>query len=677
MNRKIIFIGLALLLCFLVIHPLSWWTKFYWIEVGELKTLDARYSIRGARPVPPELAVVTVDENSLAELYRLRRDAWPWDRSNWAKFIELLGDAGAKSIMMDFSFSTEESGDYDGDQRMAEAMKKYPIVTIGAYPVSESEYKSYHPAYRDEVQNNNRYWDFCYGTSEAELFPENSFYGYYKVIPPVPVISEHAGGIGLFEVGPPDVDGVFRTLSLVFEERHWYHQQSGPLLLIPPIAITGLATYEQASGNCLYDMKRHQIRIGPKTIPVDSRGFYTLNFYGPSPFRPEYNNSFSFIDVINQKIDLKKAFAEKLVAVGFGANAKGLYDLRPNPFNQNAPGVELHATIMGNVLEGRFMQRLNIWQNWFLLLFTGLLFLVCWAIRSYRGQMWSAVLIFAGFNLAGYLLFLNGIWMELFFPDLMMVIIFSSMTALRVYQEYKERQRVQNHFSRYMAPDVVKEILGCPELQRLGGTRKVITVFFADLKGFTSLSEALEPEQVVELLNEYLTVATKVILAHHGTLDKFIGDAVLAIFGAPLPQLDAAAQAVAAALEMQDKLSSLREQWSKEGRTFLLEAGIGIATGPALVGNIGSPDYMNFTVIGDTVNVAARLQAANRYLETKILITTETAQQLDESFVLRKLPPQQLKGKEEMLEIFEACGRKNSEEESHGTAKINLSTLTR
>lgn len=680
MNKKIILIGLLLLLCFITIYPLSWLTKFYWIEIGELKTLDFRFFLRGSRPVPPELAVVEIDENSLADIYQLNRDAWPWDRSNWATFFNLLGEAGAKSVVMDVSFSTEEPGDRDGDLKMAEAMQKSPIVTVAAYAVSRKEFNSSVPSYRKEIENNTIYWDYCYGTSEATIFPKGSFPGFYKLIPPVPELSEKAGGIGVIEVGSPEVDGVFRTLSLISEEVYWNDQQAGPLLLIPPISITGMARYDGVAGSYLYNHRRHQIEFGKRRIPVDARGYLTLNFYGKKPFikYPDQGfNCYSYIDVINRKFDLKKAFQGKIVTVGFGATAKGLYDLRPNPFEQAAPGLHLHATVIGNILEGRYMQRLSIWWNWILLVVCGLLFLFSLTLSSYRWQLSISVTVFLGFNIMAYLLFINGIWIELFYPDIMMVVLFSCLIVFRVYHENKERKRVQNYFSRYMAPEVVREILHRPELQKLGGARRIITVFFADLKGFTSISEALEPEQVVELLNQYLTLATEVILKHHGTLDKFIGDAVVAIFGAPLPQADAAAQAAAAALDLQVELGKLKEEWTKQGRTHILEAGVGIATGPALVGNIGSPNYMNYTVIGDTVNVAARLQAANRYLETKVLVTAETALGLDDSFVLRKLPPQQLKGKEEQVEIFEVCGRTKSEEDVHGTVKVDLGAFTR
>lgn len=652
--KRNVILGLLILALFQGILPIAVLTRFYWLEIGELKALDFRFWLRGPRPVPSEVVIVSIDEKSLAQVYQNHADAWPWGRQRWAELIVTLGKAGSKSIIFDISFTTEEPGDLAGDQAMVAALKQFPIVVAGSYSISKPDFGHYNRRYRSELLDNTRYWDDSYGLPEPIQLPLNRFPGFFKLVPPLSIFSEYLAGIGLMEVGAPDVDGVFRTLSLIQEEQVWPEQGEGPALLIPPISVKGVAVFDGAR-ELIYDFRRSQISFAKRKVAIDSRGYFTPDYYGETPF-PTY----SYIDLAQGKI-APEQFRNKLVVVGFGRSATGLYDLRPTPFDPSASGAELHATVSGNILENRSLNRVPLWLTWNinlglgLLLITGLLFL------KPRWQNGTTLLLVGGFNLGNYLLFVNGIWLDVFYPNLMMAGMMLGTNWLRASDEYRERVRVEGHFQRYLAPEVVKEILSRPELQRLGGTRQTITVLFADLKGFTTMSESNEPERVVELLNEYLSVATEVVIKHHGTLDKYIGDAIVALFGAPLPRPNAAEEAVAAAIEIQTELARLRTASLAIQRDFAPEAGVGIATGPVLIGNIGSARFMNYTAIGDTVNTAARLQAATRALNVDILITAETATALSSSFAIKELSAQRLKGKEELVAVYQVLWNEPSE----------------
>jgi adenylate cyclase len=211
-------------------------------------------------------------------------------------------------------------------------------------------------------------------------------------------------------------------------------------------------------------------------------------------------------------------------------------------------------------------------------------------------------------------------------------------------------------FGQYVSKDVFDHLVSNPELARLGGSRREMTVLFSDIRGFTTVSESGQPEEIVRTLNEYFTRMVELVFKHSGTLDKFVGDMVMALFGAPLDDADHADHAVEAALDMIVELRTLNERWKAEGRPEL-DIGIGINTGPMIAGNIGSDVIMSYTVIGDDVNLGSRLESLNKQYGTRIIISESTRQQLKRKYVLRPLGDVVVKGKTRPVAIFELLGR--------------------
>jgi adenylate cyclase len=222
----------------------------------------------------------------------------------------------------------------------------------------------------------------------------------------------------------------------------------------------------------------------------------------------------------------------------------------------------------------------------------------------------------------------------------------------RFLAEERERVRIRKAFESYVAPTVVQQMLKHPEALRLGGERRVITLLFTDIRGFTSMSENLDPESLVKLLHDFLNPMSNIIINQGGTIDKYMGDAIMALFGAPLEQTDHASKACRAALEMRTTLEALNQQWEEEGRPPL-RIGVGVNSGPVAVGNMGSDRLFDYTAIGDNVNLASRLEGLNKYYGTNILISQATADSLENGFILRDVDRVQVKGKAQAAGIFE------------------------
>jgi adenylate cyclase len=248
-----------------------------------------------------------------------------------------------------------------------------------------------------------------------------------------------------------------------------------------------------------------------------------------------------------------------------------------------------------------------------------------------------------------------GINLDLLYPLLEIVLVSAGVNVYSFLSEEKARASLKKAFQSYVAPSVVEEIIKHPERLRLGGERRELTIFFCDIRGFTSMSEKLEPEEVVNILHGFLNPMSKIVVKYGGTLDKFMGDAIMALYGAPLHYPDHAGMACKTALEMQEVLKSLSQGWENQGLPSL-KIGVGINTGVVSVGNMGSDTLFDYTAIGDNVNLASRLEGLNKTYHTEIIISESTAQALDQNFVLRELDLVRVKGRNQPVAIFELLG---------------------
>ncbi|MBI3098397.1 MAG: CHASE2 domain-containing protein [Planctomycetes bacterium] len=382
---------------------------------------------------------------------------------------------------------------------------------------------------------------------------------------------------------------------------------------------------------------------------VDQFDSYVDNYAKALIFRDQFKGKEQELKTLGD--ELAKGIRDRVCLIGSASTASG--DLLATPLWPNYPGVGLHANLLNDMFSNRFIYRVD--KKWSLLaiLISGLVvsLIVTWMGPIPAGaftvgySMLTAALAI-GLFVAG------GAWIDFMGPLLGMFLPYSSITAYRQLTEETKKRQVKKMFEHYLAPEVVNEMMKNPEGVQLGGTRMMATVFFSDIAGFTTMSERMEPEDVVSYLNEYFNAAAPILMKYGGYMDKFIGDAIMCIFGVPLPRDDHAIAAVMASIEVQEALTALNDKFMSEKKPAL-RVRIGLASGPMVVGNIGSEQKVNYTVIGDIVNLGSRLEGQNKEYKTRILAHFETYEACQDKIVGRELDLIAVKGKKQAVKVYE------------------------
>jgi adenylate cyclase len=652
----------------------------------ELKTLDVRFQQRGKIPPTSPIVIVAIDQKSQDVLGH-----WPFSRNRFAEALDVLKAAGAKVVAFDVTFPQPDDNsslqtlrhlrndygtgtgrdpafatklktleaDADNDQKFANALSRFDNSILGYFLL-------YSP---DEIKSQNK--------QLVEQFVNYlSFQAYPQVIHPefggqmncdsceakgvepnLPKLAENAKNFGFFNV-VPDADGVVRREPVIVRFQNSYY----PSLDVATVLAYNNRSLDQVAA-VFNQAGMERIDFGPLSIPTDPDGYVQINFHGPPKTYPWYSIS----DVVAGKLpngeDLKKAFGNKIVLIG--PTAIGIGDTRPTPFETvSFPGVEVHANFIDNLLTGLFIRRgprENLVDIGFILLFSLAAGILLSVVPARRATAVIIILLALFIFLAYYLFKWYGIWIAAFLPFLTLVLNYVGIVSYRFFFEEREKKKVRTAFGQYLAPAVVDRLLNEPDLLRLGGDEKVLTAMFTDIRGFTAISEGLSPSELVDLLNEYLSEMTAVIFREWGTLDKYIGDAIMAFWGAPVPQPDHAARACRAALEMLRVLKKLQERWQAQGRAQM-NIGVGINTGPMVVGNMGSKHRFNFTIMGDNVNLASRLEGINKEFGTRLIISESTYHAVGNSLVVRELDLIRVKGKMKPVRIYELLAMENERE---------------
>jgi len=642
--------------------------KIPFLEIMELKALDLQFITRGPKEPDRRIVLVVIDEKSLDELGR-----WPWSRRLIAQGLSLLNHYGAKVIGLDLVFSepeqlsslelkdyvleklgqwglkkddveklfTEWERERSGDEYLAQVIGESGRIILGYFFYIGTENPPGQALPIDQVGLPTGYSIIRYQSAKAKAYP---FIEATAVERPLPLLAQSARGLGFFNI-IPDQDGSIRSLPLIIR----YADQ-----LYSPFALEIVKAYleEPHLSVEIADYGVRGIRLGKREIITDEQGRLLINYRGPSKTFPHY----SYCDLIKERL-APHLFRDKIVLIG--ATAIGIYDLRVTPFGSVFPGIEIHANIIDNLLNQDYLIR----PNWTGLLnigaigLTGLLLsLLLSRVKAIWGAFMTLGLFLSYLSLDRYLFLNLHYWLGLIYPALNLVAIYLGITAYNYMREEREKRRIRNAFQHYVAPSVVNEMLRHPDQLRLGGEKKRLTVLFSDIRGFTSISEQMEPETLVQFLNQYLTQMTNIIFRHEGLLDKYMGDAIMAIFGAPLAQPDHALRACLAALEMSRELKRL----GMKGLNSLhsrLAMGIGINTGWMVIGNMGSERRFDYTVLGDNVNLASRLEGLNKEYKTSIIISEFTQQEVKDYLLCRELDLVRVKGKDQPVRIYEVRGR--------------------
>lgn len=610
------------------------------LEELDLKLSDVRFKYREnfepERIQPnPNIVIVAIDEKSINEIGR-----WPWSRATIAKLVEKFYEYDVKLAAFDITFSEEES--VKADKAFSDSLDVNENVVLGYFFRDDSTQETDKDALK--IHNKSR----INLVKFLKDFKNKPIREFDSVELNIPLIAENATGFGFFNI-IPDNDGIYRKALLVVNYNDSYYPslnlESSSVFMDKQILLT------------IADFGVSGIKLNELFVPVDENGRLLLNYYGKGGSFPVY----SAVDVLNGNIS-KEKLENKLVF--FGPTEIGIADIRATPFDPVSPGVEIQATAASNILDGNFLIKDGITQS------------IDLALIFFMTILLSLILIFTTRTLVSFLVL--SLFLVVFFGtnfyffsrlNYMLSILFPAFSISLTYVIYEAYRNItverkskflRDAFTSYVSPEVVGQLIKNPDKLQLGGDRRKVTLLFSDIRGFTALSENTEPEKLVTLLNEYLTPMTEIVMSNFGTLDKFIGDAVMAIYGAPVEQEEQSLHACTSAIEMILKLNSINEQWTENGLPNI-EIGIGINTGEAVVGNMGADIRFDYTAIGDTVNLAARLEGQTKYYGTNIIISENTKNELENcisnkpggSFIIRELDLIRVKGKKKPIAIYQ------------------------
>jgi adenylate cyclase len=612
----------------------------YWgnlLESYELKTYDQLCRLQAPlSPAPEEVILVVLDQGSL-EAAQKEGINWPWPRQMYAPILQFCAAAGVRAIAFDVLYTEPSSYGVEDDQVLAEALK---VNGRAFLPIFLSRQAHPHPSYEKDLIDRI--------SIPLKNDSGQEFTSYLSSVPPIQSLAESARGLGNVAIYP-DSDGIYRRVPVIFRyQERW----------IPSL---GLAAFRGVADQGQAVLQMNSFKLGNISFPLDSNQNFLLYYYS----REKDFRRFSAFNVIQSSLALQEgrkplyppeSFRDKIVFVGF--TAPGLFDLKPTPVSSVTPGAAIHATFVANLLRGDFRVRVSP----SLILPLGLvLALVMAVIVLFVSSLWRlALMVLACAGALAFFIFFSfhkNFWVDAVLLASCLGLSFAISTVFSYTTEGRQKRQIKQAFAHYMSDLLIQDLLKHPEKLRLGGERRVLSVFFSDLAGFTSLSEKLSPEGVVTLLNRYLTAMTDIILASGGIIDKYEGDAIMAFWGAPLPQENHAARACLAALDNQARLVDLRREFAQMGLPPVF-ARIGINTGEMIIGNMGSSQRFDFTVIGDSVNLASRLEGAGKEYGVSILISGDTYLRAQDAVEVRELDLLQVKGKERPVRIYELLAKK-------------------
>ncbi|MBI4601112.1 MAG: adenylate/guanylate cyclase domain-containing protein [Planctomycetes bacterium] len=622
----------------------------------ESMTIDLRHG-RLARPTDAsrQVAVVLVDEYSIQELRRVEGVRFfPWPRDVYEAVVLYLKEAGAKAIVFDILFNDPWPA-AKIDQALADAAREAGNVVFAAK--LDHLPPGVEPFEGEAAEAERRAAETALAKARVDVpgWPFGRWEGVAidQLVAPIPELAEAARGVGFVNVRQ-DPDNTLRRAELL---------QPGPdgktLVASLPLAAALAALGPEAKPA----LEGRELLVGGKRIPLSETGRPLVRFYGKEDtIRPE--NAVSVIRSLARlgegqpPLVPPEAFKDKVVFVGI--NASGFEDVVTAPVSDRLPGAEYQATVCANILGGEFLRELGSGARAALFLAVGLAGGLA-AFLAWRPVPAAAatLAVFAAHAGLAVWLFREGTIvsvLELFFPAVELGGAFLAATLSAYFLEGRQKREVSRAFGQYLSPVVIRELMRDPGSLRLGGETREVVVYFSDIKGFSGFSHGMPSERLVSFLNVYLTAMSDVILDSGGLVDKYIGDAVMAFWGAPQPAASAARDACLAVVEQRRILRELNVRFRAEGYPPI-EFRVGLNLGTATVGNMGSARRFNYTAMGDTVNLASRLEGANKFFGSHVLMTRDVRASAGEAVVARRLGRVQVVGIDDPVEVHELLGR--------------------
>lgn len=635
---NIIFVSAISLLTILLIN------RFSFFRLTELKSLDFRLThFARSDMADTNIIIAAIDQNSL-DFFEKQEVSWPWPREFYSSMVDYLSECGAKAVIFDIDFSSSEIERNDVDPQISEQAFAGSLKAAGNCIIGVSLKnieKGDQPG--NPILRKHRLSPFDY--KNLPLFNSASA--------PLASFQEGAKMLGSVNVFP-DEDGIIRRVPLLFRVNDFF---------VPQL---GFGSWTMISGK-----SANEVKNAIETIPTDKNGRYLIKWYGsggPGGVYKYYSIHSIIVSGYKAKQNVNpdvapELFRNKIVLVG--GSAVGLMDYKPVPFSSEAgfPGMEIHANIINNLIKNDFVYSVPGYFGWIAaLIFIILVPVIFFKVRGIA--LTVSLIIFLGvayFSASIFLFTFNSTIIPVVLPIASVIIslIFSAIVSYEL--EGRRKRELKKIFSRYLSPKIVDELAENPEYLELGGKEVEATVYFSDIKNFTSISERMQPKDLVKYLNEYFAVCTNIILKHEAMLDKYIGDAVMAVFGIPVEKPLHPVEACYAALEVQRAL----KQKNSFGNGPDFQTRIGINTGKMIVGNIGTELHLDFTVIGDTVNLSSRLEGVNKVFGTSIIISEYTYNLAKDYIEVRELDDLTVKGKEIPVRIYELISEKGKITKAH------------
>jgi adenylate cyclase len=640
------------------------WLKHYYpkpFEWAELKASDLRLYSGALHKPTGNVVVAAIDDKSIAAKGR-----FPWPRSIEAQLVTALGDYRAAVVGFDVAFSEPDPDDAkrkdvvqhlekagigetvaldavggSNDSAFAQALQEQGSTYLGYFFQSHM----FHEATGSELGSFRtkliQPWPVAYSITLREPGARQQSYIATGYLPPIKMLNQAARGTAYVDI-EEDSDGTTRSDPAVikFDGRYCvplFLAMADAYLARPPLTLRFDADGVSA------------VEMGTRRIPVNERGDMMVHFRGEPGTMPRV----SIVDILTHRAPAA-ALAHKAVLIGITAHAVG--DRIETPIGGDFPGVEFQATAVDNVLAGDFVyQSLNLTaverlSAWFMGAAAALAAAFMTALSSAMVMIALAACYVA---YTSWELSANGRLIGVIFPTVTLLATYFMVVSYRYFAEGREKRFIRSAFELYVHPDYVASLMKDSRMLKLGGERSHLSILFADIVGFTSRAERSDPEPLVALLNTYMTVMTNVIFETGGVVDKLMGDGIMAFWGAPLPAKNSARDAINCAIRMLDELKTLA---ARDSRFRDIRVGIGIATGEVIVGNFGGERKFDYSVIGDTVNLASRLEGLTRQFRVNILVNQQTYDEAAADYIARHIGLVKVKGKDQLVAVVEIVG---------------------
>lgn len=637
MNKKLVKSLFGVLFAIVAVALATYLFQWEFFQSLELKAYDAMLTSRGVRDHTSNVVIVKIDEYTMKEL------DYPVPRDKYGTLLAILAQSGAAAIGVDDLFPTvkQDSASLAQNEQFLLFHNYAPNVyhAIGPFVPSEenpgqprpTDTEAYEFLHQHSIPTHGKHFPFPQATYIDER--------------PFDSLANLAAGVGHVLLRPDPIDGIIRAVPFFVEFAGDYYPTFGAALAFAAaqINLDSITVQETETGLL--------VKAGEMEIPLSHDGNLQIDYIGGN----ENFKQISLQDVLDAfvKQDQKTLAMFKDAIVIIGPTARSIGDHNATPISDISPNCFVHANVYDQIMMGKYITPASKDTQLLILIIMALIVSIAAILLKLRWSAPIGILLTAGYLWFTFSTFTNtGEVYYLVEPLFALFFCYASAMSFTAATEGRQKAQIKGMFEKYVDKTVVKQIIDNPSLVKLGGEEREITTMFADIEGFTAMAEKMGPQNTVAMLNSYLTEMTNIMIQEYGTIDKYIGDAIMAFWGAPLENKDHAFYACSAAINMQKKLTALHTKWIHYGRPVVNQR-IGINTGKAVVGNMGAESRLNYTAIGDPVNLASRLEGVNKEYGTRLLMSDNTYRYVHDRVLSREMDLVVVVGKSEPVRIYE------------------------